>query len=200
MLGVNIDNTLSWTFQVENTVKKCNSLLYLLNRINCYLTIPVRKLFHNAYILPHLDYCCIVWGKINNNLTDTLVKFQKRAARIILDRSIDTPSADLFAELNWMTFPERVKYQKAVLMFKIMNTVIPSYLNNLYSYTPGPGCSKLTTSLVNVSLKFLTLISQICQYFLLKKCEKLLQCKSFSHIVNKNISVFGYKVVKHLTS
>ena len=36
-------------------------------------------------------------------------------------------------------------------------------------------CSKLTTSLVNFSLKFSTLISHICQYFLLKKCEKLLQ-------------------------
>ena len=36
-------------------------------------------------------------------------------------------------------------------------------------WRPGPGCSKLTTSLVNVSLKFQTLISQICQYFLLKK-------------------------------
>ena len=35
----------------------------------------------------------------------------------------------------------------------------------------GPGCSKLTTSLVNVSLNFQELISQICQYFLLKKCE-----------------------------
>ena len=57
---------------------------------------------------------------------------------------------------------------------------------------PGPGCSKLTTSLVNVSLKFQPLISEICQYFLLKKCEKLLQCKCFSHFVNKNISVFGY--------
>ena len=41
-------------------------------------------------------------------------------------------------------------------------------------YQPGPGCSKLTTSLVNVSLKFQMLISQIFQYFLLKKCEKLL--------------------------
>ena len=50
----------------------------------------------------------------------------------------------------------------------------------------GPSCSKLTTSLVNVSLKFQTLISQIYQYFLLKKCEKLLQCKSFSHFFNKN--------------
>ena len=51
--------------------------------------------------------------------------------------------------------------------------------------TPGTGCSKLTTSLVNVSLKFQTLIAHICQYFLSKKCEKLLQCKSFFHFVNK---------------
>ena len=28
-----------------------------------------------------------------------------------------------------------------------------------------PSCSKLTTSLVNVSLKFQMLISEICQYF-----------------------------------
>ena len=65
-----------------------------------------------------------------------------------------------------------------------------------------PGCSKLTTSLVNVLLKLQTLISNICQYFLLKKYEKLLQCKSLSHFFNnkKKISVFGYKVIKHSTS
>ena len=68
------------------------------------------------------------------------------------------------------------------------------------AYSSGPGCSKLTTSLFNVSLKFQTLLSQICHYFLLKKFEKLLQCKSFSHFLNKNISVLDYKVVKHLTS
>ena len=65
---------------------------------------------------------------------------------------------------------------------------------------PGPGCSKLTMSLVNVSLKFQTLISEIWQYFLLKKWEKLLQCKSFSHLFNKKFSVFAYKGVKQLMS
>ena len=51
---------------------------------------------------------------------------------------------------------------------------------------PGPSCSKLTTSLVNVSLKFQTLILQIHCYFLLKKCENPLHC-IFS---TKNNSVF----------
>ena len=67
-------------------------------------------------------------------------------------------------------------------------------------WRPGPSCSKLMTLLVNETLTFQTLISQKYQYFLLKKCEKLLKCKSFSHFFQKNISVLGYKVVKHLTS
>ena len=65
----------------------------------------------------------------------------------------------------------------------------------------GHGCSKLTTSLVNVSLKFQTLISRICQYFLLKKNVKSFCTAKASLIFSaKNISVFGYKVIKHLMS
>ena len=64
----------------------------------------------------------------------------------------------------------------------------------------GPGCSKLTTSLSNVSLKFQTLISNICQYFLLKNVRSLCIAKASLIFSTKNISDFRYKVVKHLTS
>ena len=60
LLGVLIDNNLSWSTHIENTLKKCNTLLYLLGRIKQYLSIPIRTLFYNAYILPHLDYCCTI--------------------------------------------------------------------------------------------------------------------------------------------
>ena len=53
---------------------------------------------------------------------------------------------------------------------------------------------KLTMSLVNVSLKFSILVSEIMPIFFVEKMEKLLQCKSFSHFFNKKISV--YLVVK----
>ena len=43
---------------------------------------------------------------------------------------------------------------------------------DIATFWPGPSCSKLTTSLVNVSLKFQTLILQI-------------HCKGFSHFFNK---------------
>ena len=44
------------------------------------------------------------------------------------------------------------------------------YIDLQKQKTPGPGCSELLMSLVNAaSLKFQTLISDICQYFWLKK-------------------------------
>ena len=135
LLGINIDNVLSWSTQIENTIKKCNTLLYLLSRIKCYLSIPVRKLFYNAYILPQLDYCCTIWGNANEELMETVIKFQKRAARCILDKDTDTPSEEMFSELKWMKFPERVIYQKAILMFKISNNLAPQYLQDLFTHT-----------------------------------------------------------------
>ena len=39
LLGVHIDNSLSWSSHIESTLKKCNSLLFLLNRIKQYLMV-----------------------------------------------------------------------------------------------------------------------------------------------------------------
>ena len=80
---------------------------------------------------------CTFWGNISSNLTDSVVKLQKRAAGIILAKSIDTPSADMFSELSWMTFPDKVTYQKAVMMYKIFNNLTPSYLQDYFSFTSG---------------------------------------------------------------
>ena len=53
----------------------------------------------------------------------------------------------------------------------------------MLNQSSGPDCSKLTTSLVNVSLIFQKLISLKWQCFLLENCEKLLQCKLQKHLL-----------------
>ena len=57
----------------------------------------------------------------------------------------------------------------------------------------GPGCSKLTTSLVNVSLKFQTLITEIYQYFLFVR--SFCSAKA-SHIFQQKISVYLVIMIK----
>ena len=82
-----------------------------------------------------------------------------------------------------------------IIVQKLNSLILQGNINSL-----GPGCSKLTMSLVNVSLKFQMLISQICQYFLLKNVRSFCNAKASLIFSTKNVIVFGYKVVKHLTS
>ena len=41
----------------------------------------------------------------------------------------------MFSELHWMTFPDRVDYQKAILMYKITHNLTPSNLSDLFQFT-----------------------------------------------------------------
>ena len=92
-------------------------------------------------------------------MEDKLVKFQKKAARVILDCVFYTPSSELFKELNWPTFPERVTYQKAILMYRIINNICPD-LKHYVSYpsdiscrnTRSTNCNQLYTPKPNCEL------------------------------------------------
>ena len=85
VLGVFVDATFSWTEHINHIIKRVNSSLALLKRIKKYLNHKTIIMFYNAYILPHLDYCCSIWGDCSKYLLESFLKLQKSAAIIILD-------------------------------------------------------------------------------------------------------------------
>ena len=56
---------------------------------------------------------------------------QKRAARMILDKKFDHPSAPLLKHLEWLPFIQRCKYHTAILVFKSLNAMSPIYMKNI---------------------------------------------------------------------
>jgi len=86
LLGVTINNSLCWDNHIRTY--KCNSFLFLLSTHFClgknelYFTMPV--------FFP--IYCCIIWYNCTSSLEDIIVKFQKRAAILILEPDFKTPS------------------------------------------------------------------------------------------------------------
>ena len=63
------------------------------------------------------------------------VLFQKRVARIILDCEFSVPPFVLFSKLRWMTFPERVTYEKAIQMCKTIHDEAPAYLKTSFTFS-----------------------------------------------------------------
>ena len=106
----------------------------MLGHIKKYLNLQSRKLFFNAYILPHLDYCSTIWGNCTKENLDRIINFLKKAVRLILDKDINAPSHELFQQLGWFHFDERVEYRKAVLVYKSLHSLAPGYLRRKFTY------------------------------------------------------------------
>ena len=133
LLGVTINHNLSWEDHINSTVSKINKNIALLRRIKRYLPLQTRKLFFNAHILPHMDYCSIVWSGSPHVKKITLA--QKRAARVILDITDNCyPSKDMFSALNWMPIMDRIEYRKAIMVYKSLNHLCPEYMTNMFKY------------------------------------------------------------------
>ena len=128
MLGIMLDQQMNWSDQVVDLCKKVNMKLALLRRIKPYLDEKTRVLFYNAYILPHFDYCCTVWGGCSQDLIVKLLKLQKHAARIVTDSDYYTSSDLLFTKLKWLSIGERLFLKKAIMMYKSLNNMVPDYI------------------------------------------------------------------------
>ena len=93
--------------------------------------MPNLKLYYNSYILLILDYGCMIWGQCSTYNINRLLKLQKRAARIILQADFMTPSKEMFRELGWLTFSNRVEYHICIMVFKSLNGQAHEYLSSL---------------------------------------------------------------------
>ena len=60
-LGVDIDRNLTWKEQVCKVRRSCLSNLARHSRVPSFLPFDTKKRLYNALVLPHMDYCCVVW-------------------------------------------------------------------------------------------------------------------------------------------
>ena len=89
-------------------------------------------LYYQGYILPLIDCGCLTWGETFNANIERLSKLQKLAARrIILHADFTTPSAFMFIELGWLSVIDRLKHNKAILIYKALNNKTADYITNL---------------------------------------------------------------------
>ena len=59
ILGVNTDQ---WNYHFQMVRKKLSSYTWLLSRISSYLSSEYKLMFYKAYMVPHLNYCNVIWG------------------------------------------------------------------------------------------------------------------------------------------
>ena len=131
LLGVYFDQTLSWTGHVDSLCKSISQRLGVLRRIRHYLPYKAHVAFYNCLILSLMDCCCVVWGNTSKQNLDRIYRVQKRAARLILGADGKAPSLPLFLQLGWLPIHDRIKYFRAVTVYKALHNLAPSYISSL---------------------------------------------------------------------
>ncbi len=94
VLGVEIDEYLSWNKHIENVVKKITSGIGSMRRIRDFVDRETLSTIYNALVRPHFDYCSEVWDILGVGLSSRLQKLQNRAARIIMNMGYNTPGME----------------------------------------------------------------------------------------------------------
>ena len=131
LLGIVIDEYLTWTPHIDYLCTLSSSKISLLKQLSSYVPKHIQKIFYQSYILPLIDYGRITWSATTSSNIERISKLQKRAARIILHAEYLTPSSLMFDELGWLSIPRRLMYNKALLTFKALNNLTPAYISDL---------------------------------------------------------------------
>ena len=70
-------------------------------------------------IQPILDYGDIFWGdRFNQTQIDRLQVLQNKAAKIILNKPVDSSSTSALASLGWKTLKVRRQFYRSLFFFK----------------------------------------------------------------------------------
>ena len=89
------------------------------------------RLIFNLQRPPPL-YANMIWNSYNVEHLQSILKLQKREARIILAAERLTPSIVLFKNLNWLPFTKQSLIKRYALVYKrVHNNITPIYLNSL---------------------------------------------------------------------
>ena len=142
-LGVVVNDTLTWVDHIDMVCKKVSRSLNLLRRLSWFLPQPLLVLFLKSYILPHFDYCDVVWFGCTKSESHRLESLLNFACRIVLRRCKHSSASAARHDLGVSTLSSRRKLHLSQTVFKCLSSHCPSNLSQLFS---GPNSSHHTRS------------------------------------------------------
>ena len=130
LLGLTIDNNLSWSKHISALCKRLSMKTFQLNCMKHFLDQHTRKIFFYAYIQSDIDYISSCWDLASQNALKPLKSIYRRSLKLILLKSSLLPSD--YKTLDILPLHLKCNYNKAILMYKIMNDLTPTYLQKMF--------------------------------------------------------------------
>jgi hypothetical protein len=130
LLGVLLDETLSFKPHIDFICNKINKAIYCINRSKNLLSKQALKSLYFALVHPHLLYCINIYSIANDSSLNRLTLLQKRAIRIINKSSYRAHTHQLFISSKILPLNKLISQGKLIFMHSVeYGYCPPSFLN-----------------------------------------------------------------------
>ena len=125
LLGVLLDEYLSFDHHINMLCNKISKSLYIINRVKNLLPRKSLCTLYFSLVHTHLNYCASIFGCATKTKLKPLVVKQKQAIRVITNSQYRAHTNPLFKELNIMPLNELIVFSQLKFMYKFKNNMLP---------------------------------------------------------------------------
>ena len=131
LLGVQVDDKLSWSDHAANVAKSFASKLSLLWRMRF---LPQKQLedFYTKVIQPSVTYGLTVWGSCNKTHINNPEKLHARAGRIIYGLPRNTSAEDVLIRTRWDSLETMYELRLTEFVFKCLKGYTVTEFKDLF--------------------------------------------------------------------
>ena len=133
-LGFLFDHQLNMNDQINAVSQACYLNQRNLRRIGARLTHDLKVQLVHSNILSIIDYCNAVYGVLTEKNIHKLQKIQNNAVRFIFKlygKEKQKHIMPYLKKLHFLPIRFRIKFKAALLVFKCLNNIAPTYLCNM---------------------------------------------------------------------
>lgn len=127
-LGIIIDSHLKFDKHITFISKKIGKKIGCMARMASFLSPQIKLTLYKSLISPHFDYCSSIFWNMNKQNFEILQKLQNKCMRVILMCNRRTHINDMLKATQLLSVKQRVMYNTYLLIFKMKNNLVPSYL------------------------------------------------------------------------
>ena len=132
ILGVHLDENLSWEPHIKSIKSKTCRIIRNLARTTSVLPLKSRRQLYDALVTPHFNYCDTVWGGMSKGLCANLQKTGNFAAKSLLGMKKKDSATEALIKLNMMPLEEKRSVHLGVLVHKLSKSTGPTQLIENY--------------------------------------------------------------------
>ena len=137
ILGVTIDNRLTFNNHLKNLCKKIANKLNALTRIAPYLDHNQLRLIYNSFFKGQLSYCPLIWTFCSRRSNHLINKLQERALKIAYN-DFNSSFSELLEMANESTIHIRNLKSLLTEVYKSLNGLSPPVMNEVFQTNDCP--------------------------------------------------------------